>query len=167
MTINKAMMFAAALTIIVSVFGLAVETSYLTKVTNFMITVQWSAILFVCVMQHIKEKEELVASHYLDLINDETAVPRESIPDAMRAYVFRRDDFTCSYCHQQGTAAFDPDGRAWNCDHVIPVAKGGKTHPSNLTTACSSCNLSKGAKTPVQFMRYRQRQGRWKRHRHP
>ena len=33
------------------------------------------------------------------------------------------------------------------CDHVIPLAKGGLHDKSNLKMACSFCNRSKGAKT--------------------
>ena len=31
-------------------------------------------------------------------------------------------------------------------DHIIPIAKGGKTIESNLQVLCQRCNLQKGAK---------------------
>lgn len=45
----------------------------------------------------------------------------------------------CSYCYETivGTT---------HVDHVIPLSRGGKHAPDNLTAACSSCNGSKGAK---------------------
>jgi 5-methylcytosine-specific restriction endonuclease McrA len=32
---------------------------------------------------------------------------------------------------------------ALECDHVIPVSRGGKNHIENLATACFKCNRSK------------------------
>jgi 5-methylcytosine-specific restriction endonuclease McrA len=57
---------------------------------------------------------------------------------AIRSQVFERDDFTCTYCHERGVEL--------ECDHVVPVASGGETTLSNLTTACKRCNRSKGSK---------------------
>jgi 5-methylcytosine-specific restriction endonuclease McrA len=52
-----------------------------------------------------------------------------------RDNVFRRDGYQCQYC---GT------NRDLTLDHVIPKAKGGKTHWTNLVTACKQCNSRKG-----------------------
>lgn len=57
----------------------------------------------------------------------------------LRSLVFARDAYTCQYCGQQG-------GKL-ECDHVIPVNRGGKSILENLVTACFSCNRSKGTKT--------------------
>lgn len=54
---------------------------------------------------------------------------------AIRLSVFERDDFTCTYCGERG-------GRL-ECDHIVPVAKGGRHESSNLTTACRACNRAK------------------------
>ena len=37
-------------------------------------------------------------------------------------------------------------------DHVIPIARGGKHDPHNLTMACRSCNLKKRARQPGTFI---------------
>lgn len=58
---------------------------------------------------------------------------------AIRTVVFRRDNFTCTYCGQFG--------RRLECDHKIPVSRGGSNDLSNLTTACFDCNREKGART--------------------
>lgn len=63
--------------------------------------------------------------------------------DAIRKTVFQRDNYTCTYCGQRG-------GKL-ECDHIIPIAKGGSNHPENLTTACLKCNRSKGKKMLEQW----------------
>lgn len=161
MTINKAMIFAAALTVVVSIMGLGVETNWVLKATNGAIILQWSTILVVCIFNHfgeiLAEKQKALEDEYMGIINDETPVDRESIPLAVRRFVIERDAFTCSYCYSEGEPDRDADGQAWHIDHALPVSRGGRTHPNNLTLSCTRCNLSKGSKTPVEFMRYRNR----------
>jgi 5-methylcytosine-specific restriction endonuclease McrA len=55
---------------------------------------------------------------------------------SLRTRVFRRDRFTCVYCGSDVR-------RAPQCDHVVPLARGGKTALENLATSCKSCNSSK------------------------
>jgi len=57
-----------------------------------------------------------------------------------RFEVFKRDSFTCQYCGQKA-----PDVLL-HVDHIIAVANGGSNEISNLITACSNCNLGKGAR---------------------
>lgn len=56
----------------------------------------------------------------------------------LRRQVFERDGYVCTYCEMP---VDDP-----HCDHVVPVSRGGLSRLDNLTTACPSCNLSKGSK---------------------
>lgn len=42
-------------------------------------------------------------------------------------------------------------GRHYHADHVIPLVLGGSNGPENLVIACADCNLSKGAKHPMDF----------------
>ena len=53
----------------------------------------------------------------------------------IRSNVFDRDDYTCQYCGARGVKL--------ECDHVVPVSKGGSHDMLNLVTACISCNRSK------------------------
>jgi 5-methylcytosine-specific restriction endonuclease McrA len=82
---------------------------------------------------------------YAQQILDETLKITEEIrPPAgiwqeIRLSIFIRDGYTCQYCGQHG-------GRL-ECDHVMPLSKGGDNKPDNLVTACFRCNRSKGAKT--------------------
>ncbi|MFE4367961.1 MULTISPECIES: HNH endonuclease [unclassified Streptomyces] len=48
----------------------------------------------------------------------------------------------CAYC---------PDGRAEHLDHVVPLSKGGTDTADNMVPACAKCNLSKGAKTLMEW----------------
>lgn len=65
----------------------------------------------------------------------------------VRASVFERDDFTCQYCGERG-------GRL-ECDHVLPVARGGGNEPENLKTACYACNRSKRDHLLADWMKAR------------
>lgn len=53
----------------------------------------------------------------------------------LRALVFSRDDYTCTYCGERG--------KTLECDHIVPIARGGNSEIENLTTACFGCNRSK------------------------
>ena len=44
---------------------------------------------------------------------------------------------------QDSFRKYMPDGVGLQIDHIIPVAKGGKTVPSNLQVLCSKCNGAK------------------------
>lgn len=56
---------------------------------------------------------------------------------AARKRIFARDNWTCRYCASVG-------GRL-ECDHVVPVSRGGSNEDANLVTACRTCNQAKGA----------------------
>jgi hypothetical protein len=71
-------------------------------------------------------------------------LPRE-IWQSLRAAIFRRDNYTCQYC---GAA-----GARLECDHVVPVSRGGSNDESNLVTACFTCNRSKRDKTLAEWVR--------------
>lgn len=70
---------------------------------------------------------------------------RPAISAALRSKVMRRDNYRCIYCGD-ASGPFD-------LDHIIPVSKGGATVAENLGCACASCNRSKGAKTPEEWIR--------------
>lgn len=62
----------------------------------------------------------------------------------LRLQVFERDGYVCRYC---GVYTGHP-----HCDHVLPKSRGGSDEPDNLVTACRSCNLSKHARTPEEWL---------------
>lgn len=55
----------------------------------------------------------------------------------LREYVLRRDDYRCVYCGAR------PPRFYLQLDHVVPKARGGRTHPANLVAACGPCNRQK------------------------
>lgn len=75
-------------------------------------------------------------------VNDESR-PSPSAWAELRAAVFERDDYTCQYCGERA-------GKL-ECDHVIPVSRGGHHHITNLITACFTCNRAKRDRTPEQW----------------
>ncbi|GAH51491.1 unnamed protein product, partial [marine sediment metagenome] len=73
-----------------------------------------------------------------------------SRPAYVRA-TFIRDNFTCQQCgfHQmREDKPWLPDMSNLECDHIIPLARGGETEMSNLQTLCRDCNRRKGISLP-------------------
>lgn len=66
---------------------------------------------------------------------------RPTVPQwaKIRAAIFKRDDYTCRYCGSRG-------GKL-ECDHIMPLSRGGSNEEDNLATACKPCNRSKRSKT--------------------
>jgi 5-methylcytosine-specific restriction endonuclease McrA len=70
---------------------------------------------------------------------------RQSISKALRFKVFQRDGFRCVYC-----GAAPPDALL-HVDHVLAVARDGEHALRNFATACSDCNVGKGA-SPLETL---------------
>ena len=66
---------------------------------------------------------------------------RKLMTKTLRKQIMERDNYTCRICGK-----YMPDEVGLHIDHIIPVAKGGKTVPSNLQVLCSKCNGRKSAK---------------------
>ncbi len=64
-----------------------------------------------------------------------------AIGPGLRFQVLQRDGFQCIYCGRKASAV------ELHVDHVVPWSRGGRTTMENLRTACSDCNLGKGAST--------------------
>lgn len=61
-----------------------------------------------------------------------------------RMIVLRRDGFICQYCGA-------PD--SFQCDHVLPRSRGGRSIEQNLVASCKRCNSSKKDRTPEEWVR--------------
>lgn len=66
---------------------------------------------------------------------------RRAMTNSIRYDVLRRDCFRCVLCGQKAS-----DGIKLHVDHIIPIAKGGKTTMDNLRTLCNLCNSGKSDK---------------------
>lgn len=64
---------------------------------------------------------------------------RRLMTDSLRYDVMNRDGFRCVLCG----ATTKEDNVKLHVDHILPIAKGGKTELSNLRTLCERCNLGK------------------------
>jgi hypothetical protein len=60
---------------------------------------------------------------------------REHISDAVRLFVWQRDEGKCVKCGSKERLEFD---------HIIPIALGGSNTERNIQLLCESCNRSKG-----------------------
>ena len=66
---------------------------------------------------------------------------RRSFTDWDRTTIFYRDGWRCLRCGKKSHLTVD---------HIIPVSRGGSSHPENLQTLCKKCNEWKGSK-PMSF----------------
>lgn len=67
-------------------------------------------------------------------------VQRSKMTNELRESILRRDNWTCQIC---GNSIFKEPNLLLEVDHIIPIARGGKTEPNNLQTLCWRCNRKK------------------------
>jgi len=60
----------------------------------------------------------------------------------LRQQVYRRAQGVCEYCRNQESLIL----ASFEADHIIPQARGGRTHATNLALACPLCNDAKYTK---------------------
>jgi len=66
---------------------------------------------------------------------------RKAMTKKLRDKIKERDNYTCQECGKHM-----PDEVGLQIDHIVPIAKGGKSTPTNLRVLCSKCNGRKGGK---------------------
>lgn len=69
-------------------------------------------------------------------------VERAKVSNKMRFSIYERDGHKCRKCGISDRYA------DLEIDHIIPIAKGGKSTYDNLQTLCHKCNVEKGDKIP-------------------
>jgi len=91
----------------------------------------------------LAHKSVLEAADLITADNRSIYEPLDSATDRLppvewaevRDRIFERDEYTCRYCGEKG-------GRL-ECDHVMPISRGGDNSDDNLVTSCRTCNRSK------------------------
>ena len=68
---------------------------------------------------------------------------RSKMTSELRESILRRDNWTCQKC---GNSVYNEPNLLLEVDHIIPIARGGKTEPKNLQTLCWKCNRNKSDK---------------------
>ena len=96
---------------------------------------------------HQKDGEQsLIVAKSIIAVRGETK--RTRIQDTINTHgnylLFRRDHHMCAYCGSEF------EGKDLTRDHVHPRARGGSNAWENSVSACKSCNMRKGCKTPEE-----------------
>jgi len=60
----------------------------------------------------------------------------------------KRSQGICYYCHE----AFPP--KTLTMDHIVPMARGGKSVKSNVVPCCKDCNSKKKQLLPLEWAAY-------------
>ena len=68
-------------------------------------------------------------------------VERAKLSAGLRYDILQRDKFRCQLCGRGADS-----GVVLEVDHIVPIARGGKTVKGNLRTLCRDCNRGKSAK---------------------
>lgn len=61
--------------------------------------------------------------------------------ESYRAYIFILHNESCASC--QSELSFSEYPKAWQIDHIVPVASGGKSSVDNLQVLCTDCHRLK------------------------
>lgn len=66
------------------------------------------------------------------------------LTDREWASIVRLFGNSCAYCEEIG--------QRFHLEHVVPISRGGDTVKENVVPACRKCNLTKGARTPKEWL---------------
>lgn len=111
-----------------------VKTSYKVSVPDSEASVSWEWLT--------NRRNQLASIGYETTLRDyRVKNQRKLMTKSLREQIAQRDNYTCQMCGR-----YMPDGFGLHIDHIVPIAKGGKTVPSNLQVLCSKCNGRKGAR---------------------
>ncbi len=111
-----------------------IKTSYKVLVDDYRCLVNWEWLV-----DRYEQLEKIGFETTLNKYHSQSQ--RRLMTPSLRKQIMIRDNYTCQICGR-----YMGDEVGLHIDHVIPIAKGGKSVPSNLRVLCSKCNGSKGAR---------------------
>ena len=78
-----------------------------------------------------------------------------SFTDFQAKKIFKACKGECFFCSKKLTFVHRQKGYrgAWHTDHLVPVAKGGRTEITNGVAACVECNLKKSSSSQAEFIK--------------
>jgi len=93
--------------------------------------------------RRLREKEENIkyASKHIKYASEfhrDTNSGSRNFSDKQRSEIYLRDKGICQICRKKVSI------KKYDCDHIKPYSKGGKTVTYNGQVTCFSCNRSKG-----------------------
>lgn len=72
------------------------------------------------------------------------------ITQPKRLAIYMRDSYGCCYCGR----GIEVEGMVLTLEHIVPYSKGGALlDPTNLLTACRTCNSARGNKALTPFVK--------------
>ncbi len=88
----------------------------------------------------MSEKRELESKARIDQAEKTITrtLRRQTFSTSFRLNLFLKRKGTCAACTQKIDA-----GKAWDIDHILPLALGGTNEPHNLQVLCRPCHRSK------------------------
>lgn len=122
-------------------FNIAV-TLYCSKINGYVYRRKRARFTDAEILAYISRLEQKNGNFYTDrkIWNSICRVERGKVSNKMRFSIFARDGYRCRICGASGKFA------RLEIDHIIPIAKGGRSTYNNLQTLCHSCNTKKGSK---------------------
>ena len=72
------------------------------------------------------------------------SIRRHVFSTSFRLNLFLKRKGTCTSCSQKIDA-----GKAWDIDHILPLALGGTNEPENLQILCKPCHQSKTSQSDI------------------
>jgi 5-methylcytosine-specific restriction endonuclease McrA len=89
------------------------------------------------VLRHEKRYRQLRRQlEAFDRLERADVARRERIPDAVRLFVWQRDEGKCVKCGSAEQLEYD---------HIIPISRGGSSTERNVQLLCEACNREKSA----------------------
>ena len=116
------------------------QVNYVRYPYKVLVTVEEFSCSFEFLADRYKQLEDI---NFVTTLSDYHSKNQRSLmTKELRESIAVRDNYTCQSCGKQMF-----DGVGLHIDHIIPIAKGGKSIPSNLQVLCSKCNGKKSSKT--------------------